>query len=54
MILRTRAEQNTKYIGCSRFPDCKNAIWFPEGVKEMEVLNEICDKVKLIHKNVYN
>ncbi|XP_024937681.1 DNA topoisomerase 3-alpha isoform X2 [Cephus cinctus] len=42
MILKPRREINGKYIGCMNFPNCKNAIWFPASVEDVEILEETC------------
>lgn len=46
MRLRVTNDGNRRYIGCSRFPDCRNSIWFPDNVTEVEVLNETCTMVR--------
>lgn len=48
MTLKDRKQGTGKYIGCMGFPTCNNAIWFPQTVESVEVLNEICSNVSAI------
>ncbi|XP_076459295.1 DNA topoisomerase 3-alpha-like [Babylonia areolata] len=43
MALRTKKDGRGFYIGCTNYPTCRNAVWFPEGVLEAAVEPEICD-----------
>ena len=47
MFLRNRREGNGKYIGCMGFPNCRNAIWFPSIVEEVDVSEESCQAVSI-------
>ncbi|KAJ3645178.1 hypothetical protein Zmor_022858 [Zophobas morio] len=42
MHLKNRKNDAGKYIGCSGYPGCKNAIWFSQNVESMEVLEDSC------------
>ncbi|XP_031833068.1 topoisomerase 3-alpha isoform X2 [Nomia melanderi] len=44
MTLKTRKQGSGKYIGCMGFPTCNNAIWFPDTVESIEVLDEVCSE----------
>ncbi|XP_036340773.1 DNA topoisomerase 3-alpha [Rhagoletis pomonella] len=52
LSLRQKKNQNSYYIGCMNFPDCKNTIWLSEECLEPKVLSETCQRcgpnVKLI------
>lgn len=45
MVLKERKQGKGKYISCMGYPTCVNVIWFPETVKDVEVLNETCNEV---------
>ncbi|XP_055836561.1 DNA topoisomerase 3-alpha isoform X2 [Episyrphus balteatus] len=32
------------YIGCLNFPDCKNAVWLPDELKEISVAEDKCNR----------
>uniref|UniRef100_A0A0L8FQI7 DNA topoisomerase n=1 Tax=Octopus bimaculoides TaxID=37653 RepID=A0A0L8FQI7_OCTBM len=42
MLLRQRKEGKGYYLGCIGFPECRNAIWFPDFVLKVEVEGTIC------------
>ncbi|XP_066139705.1 DNA topoisomerase 3-alpha isoform X2 [Euwallacea fornicatus] len=42
MVLRTKKDGVGKYITCTGFPDCKNSVWFPSMVKNVEVTDQHC------------
>ncbi|XP_017884787.1 DNA topoisomerase 3-alpha [Ceratina calcarata] len=42
MVLRTRKQGTGKFISCMGFPTCNNAIWFPENIESVDVLDEVC------------
>ncbi|XP_076633672.1 topoisomerase 3-alpha [Colletes latitarsis] len=44
MVLRDRKQGTGKYIGCMGYPTCNNAIWFPQTVESVEVLDEVCSE----------
>ncbi|GAB1611339.1 DNA topoisomerase 3-alpha-like, partial [Argonauta hians] len=44
MLLRQRKEGRGFYIGCSGFPACRNAIWLPDFVLNVEVDGTVCPK----------
>ncbi|KMQ86449.1 dna topoisomerase 3-alpha-like protein [Lasius niger] len=51
MVLKERKQGKGKYISCMGYPTCVNVIWFPETVKDVEVLNETCNQcTENIHK----
>lgn len=41
-VRRKSSNANELYIGCMSFPNCKNAVWLPPVVKNVEVLSETC------------
>ncbi|XP_046143388.1 DNA topoisomerase 3-alpha isoform X1 [Osmia bicornis bicornis] len=41
MVLKEKKDK-AKFIGCINFPTCSNAIWFPQNVESVEVLDEVC------------
>lgn len=53
MVLRDRKQGTGKYIGCMGFPTCNNAIWFPQNVEGVEVLNEVCSHVNTVHFYIF-
>ncbi|XP_076161533.1 topoisomerase 3-alpha isoform X1 [Ptiloglossa arizonensis] len=44
MTLKDRKQGMGKYIGCMGYPTCNNAIWFPQTVEFIEILNEVCSE----------
>ncbi|XP_029663967.1 DNA topoisomerase 3-alpha [Formica exsecta] len=51
MVLKERKQGKGKYISCMGYPTCLNVIWFPEAIKDVEVLNETCNQcTENIHK----
>ncbi|XP_029173837.1 DNA topoisomerase 3-alpha-like [Nylanderia fulva] len=51
MVLKERKQGKGKYISCMGYPTCVNVIWFPESVKDIEILNETCNQcTENIHK----
>lgn len=42
MIIRQMKDNNGSYISCQGFPQCRNAIWFQDSVKEITALDETC------------
>lgn len=45
MVLKTKREGNNKFIGCMSYPTCRNVIWLPETIQEVEIINERCGEV---------
>jgi DNA topoisomerase-3 len=45
MVLRSRQEGTGKFISCMGYPDCRNALWFPGNVEDMELSGESCSEV---------
>ena len=45
MVLRNKREGNGKYISCIAFPSCRNAVWLPGLVEEVELSGETCPEV---------
>lgn len=45
MTLKERRQGSGKYIGCSAYPTCNNAIWLPQDITGVEVLDDICPRV---------
>lgn len=43
MILRTKKDGNGKFLSCNTYPQCKNSVWFPNLVENVEVLEETCN-----------
>lgn len=39
MVIRLNREQNTLFLGCNRYPDCKHTEEIPESVR-MEILGQ--------------
>ena len=50
MVIKTKRQGNGKYIGCMNYPTCNNVIWFPEGVEDVEIVDERCDRVRWFEK----
>lgn len=46
MILRNKKNDTGKFISCVGFPGCKNAVWLPQTVENVEVLDESCQQVR--------
>lgn len=42
MVLKDRRQGAGKYIGCMGFPACNNAIWLPQSIEDVTVLEETC------------
>lgn len=49
MTLRDKRQGNSKFISCQLYPGCKNAIWFPEIIEDVQVLNDMCEEVKILN-----
>lgn len=47
MLLKDRRQGTGKYIGCVGYPNCNNAVWLPQDITGIEVLEEICGQVSL-------
>ncbi|CAK9834424.1 DNA topoisomerase 3-alpha [Anthophora retusa] len=44
MTLKDRKQGIGKFIGCMGYPACTNAIWFPQTIESVEILNEVCSQ----------
>ncbi|XP_076756767.1 topoisomerase 3-alpha isoform X2 [Xylocopa sonorina] len=44
MVLKERRQGTGKYISCMGYPTCTNAIWFPQNIECVEVLDEVCSQ----------
>jgi DNA topoisomerase-3 len=44
MIVKNRKNDQGKYVGCGGFPECKNALWLPQALESIEVLDESCPR----------
>ncbi|KAL4241091.1 DNA topoisomerase 3-alpha [Mactra antiquata] len=44
MLLRPKKDNKGYYIGCMGFPNCRCAIWLPDGVINASVSDNTCDK----------
>ncbi|KOC68743.1 DNA topoisomerase 3-alpha [Habropoda laboriosa] len=44
MTLKERKQGAGKYIGCMGYPACTNAIWFPQIIESVEILDEVCSQ----------
>ncbi|CAL7941209.1 unnamed protein product [Xylocopa violacea] len=44
MVLKERRQGTGKYISCMGYPTCANAIWFPQNIECVEVLDEVCSQ----------
>ncbi|XP_043503570.1 DNA topoisomerase 3-alpha isoform X1 [Polistes fuscatus] len=42
MTLKNRKQGTGKYISCMGFPACNNAIWFPQSIEDVIVLEDTC------------
>ncbi|KAK2586300.1 hypothetical protein KPH14_001550 [Odynerus spinipes] len=42
MTLKDRKQGTGKYISCMGFPACNNAVWFPQSVEDVTVLEDTC------------
>lgn len=55
MALKDRKQGTGKYISCMGFPSCNNAIWFPQSIENVTVLEDICTQVcLLVHLLLFN
>lgn len=45
MIVKKRKNEAGMYVTCTGFPQCRNAIWLPAFVENIEVLNDTCENV---------
>jgi len=43
MILKIN--ENRKFVSCSRYPDCREAFWFPNIVTSCTVTDDSCQQV---------
>lgn len=50
MIIRERKNGEGKYLTCSGYPACRNAVWFSANVETIEVLENSCRNVSLRSK----
>lgn len=52
MSLRT-SQRGVKFIGCSGFPECNNAIWLRlDGIEGIEVLQQTCQRVRFLFNSI--
>ncbi|CAO1358137.1 unnamed protein product [Diamesa tonsa] len=42
MVIKQKKDNTGSYISCMGFPECKNAVWLPEDVKEITASEEFC------------
>lgn len=49
MILRTKKSGSGHFLTCTMYPNCRNAIWFPDAVETVNVLDETCEVVSFIY-----
>lgn len=42
MVIKKKREGNSKYLSCTGYPACKNAVWFPEVVLEVQRDESVC------------
>jgi DNA topoisomerase-3 len=45
MVLQNRREGMGKFISCMGYPNCRNAVWFPGIVENVELSGESCSEV---------
>lgn len=45
MIIKKRTNDVGYYMSCCGFPACKNAVWFPGFVEQIDVMNDSCPNV---------
>lgn len=50
LALKAKKNQQGWYIGCTNFPDCKNAVWLPSECKDVTVTNESCSRCGDSHR----
>nr|XP_017108876.2 DNA topoisomerase 3-alpha [Drosophila bipectinata] len=50
LALKAKKNQQGWYIGCTNFPDCKNAVWLPSECKDVTVTNESCSSCGDSHR----
>uniref|UniRef100_A0A1Y1LNG7 DNA topoisomerase n=1 Tax=Photinus pyralis TaxID=7054 RepID=A0A1Y1LNG7_PHOPY len=43
LVIRNRKTGTGKYLSCTSYPQCKNAIWLPVSIDTIEVLEESCN-----------
>ncbi|XP_053391111.1 DNA topoisomerase 3-alpha-like [Mercenaria mercenaria] len=44
MLLKPKKDNKGFYIGCMGYPNCRSAIWLPDGVLEASVSDSICSQ----------
>lgn len=55
MVLKQKRDSSEHFISCQGFPNCRNAVWFANDVKDISVLDETCRcggkkvKIKFAH-----
>ena len=42
MVIKQKKDNTGSYISCMGFPECKNAVWLPDDVKEITASDEFC------------
>eukprot|EP01103_Thecamoeba_quadrilineata_P000936 TRINITY_DN10828_c0_g1_i1.p1 TRINITY_DN10828_c0_g1~~TRINITY_DN10828_c0_g1_i1.p1 ORF type:complete len:959 (+),score=147.26 TRINITY_DN10828_c0_g1_i1:12-2888(+) len=42
MILKKKKDNSGYYVGCKGYPNCKNSVWLPAGLKECSVTQIVC------------
>lgn len=52
MFLKKK-KNDTKYIGCSNYPQCRRVVWFPSIVKDATITNEICSVVTVLYLIIF-
>ena len=48
MTLKTKKDGSGYFLSCSGYPACRNAVWFPSFVLEVEPTEQICREVRHI------
>ncbi|XP_013416438.1 DNA topoisomerase 3-alpha-like [Lingula anatina] len=44
MLIKRKKDGQGLFLSCMGYPECRNAMWFPDAVLEATVTDEICDK----------
>ncbi|RXG71724.1 hypothetical protein Avbf_08731 [Armadillidium vulgare] len=49
VIIKSKRDNKGLYASCQGYPDCRECIWFPDPVKQAEVLDEKCSVETYLH-----
>lgn len=46
MVVKSKKDGRSFFLSCTGFPECRNTVWFPDGVIGAEVSNTVCNSCK--------